>query len=152
MLNVTLVGSAMSLTDLVAIFKSIGDSDAVRDGIQAYVEEMLIEPEKLEEEEAVAKRAFAKLLNASGGVDVARRSFDAVHAEHKNMNESTCDEDAGKLEAQVQEAQNGLTTATALMEKVSSHGRSRAERRIHGESRWFRAGGGVERGVEQSNA
>ena len=69
------------------------------------------------EEEAVAKRAFAKLLNASGDVDVARMSVDAVHAEQENMNESTGDEDARKLEVQVQEAQDGLTNATALMEK-----------------------------------
>ena len=110
--NVTLVGSAMSLTDLAALFKGAGDSEAVRDGIQAFVEEMLIEPEKLGEEEAVAKRAFAKVLTASGGVDVARKSLDAVHAEHETMNESTSDEDARKLEVQVQEAQNGLTTAT----------------------------------------
>ena len=78
---------------------------------------MLLEPEKVGEEEAVAKRAFAKLLNASGDVDVARMSVDAVHAEQENMNESTGDEDARKLEVQVQEAQDGLTTATALMEK-----------------------------------
>ena len=39
---------------------------------------MLLEPEKVGEEEAVAKRAFAKLLNASGDVDVARMS---VHAD-----------------------------------------------------------------------
>ena len=116
MSNVTVVGSAMSLTDLAALFKAAGDSDAVRDGIHSFVEEMLIEPEKLGEEDAVAKRAFAKLLNASGGVDVARMSFDAAHAEHENMNESLCDEDAKKLEVQVQEAPDGLTTATALME------------------------------------
>ena len=109
-LNVTLVGNSMSLTDLAALFKAAGDSDAVRDGIHAFVEELLIEPEKLGEEEAVAKRAFAKLLNASGGVDVARMSFDAAHAEHENMNESTGDEDAKKLEVPVQEAQAGLTT------------------------------------------
>ena len=107
----------MSLTDLAALFKAAGDSDAVRDGIQAFVEEMLIGPEKLGEEEAVAKRAFAKLLNASGDVDIARRSVDAVHAEQENMNESTGDEDARKLEVQVQEAQDGLTTATARMER-----------------------------------
>ena len=106
----------MSLTDLAALFKAAGDSDAVRDGIQAFVEETLIEPEKLGEEEAVAKRAFVQLLNASGGVDVARMSFDAAHAEHENKNESLCDEDAKKLEVQVQEAPDGLTTATALME------------------------------------
>ena len=88
----------MSLTDLAALFQAAGESDAVREGIQAFVEEMLIEPEKLGEEEAVAKRAFAKLLNASGGVDVARMSFDAAHAEHENINESWCDEDAKKLE------------------------------------------------------
>ena len=102
--------------DLAVLFKAAGDSDAVRDGIHAFVEKMLIEPEKLKEEEAVAKRAFAKLLNASGGVDVARMSFDAAHAEHENMNESWCDEDAKKLEVQVQETPDGLTTATALME------------------------------------
>ena len=79
--NVILVGSAMSLTDLAALFKTAGDSDAVRDGIQAFVEETLIEPEKLGEEEAVAKRAFVQLLNASGGVDVAVKNFHAVHAE-----------------------------------------------------------------------
>ena len=78
---------------------------------------MLIEPEKLGEEEAVAKRAFAKLLNASGDVDIARRSVDAVHAEQENMNESTGDEDARKLQVHVQEAQDGLTTATARMER-----------------------------------
>ena len=61
------------------------------------MEEMLIERKKLGEEEAVAKRAFAKLLNAAGGVDVAQMSFDAAHAEHENMNESTRDEDAKKL-------------------------------------------------------
>ena len=104
------------MTDLAALFKAAGDSDAVREGIQAFVEEMLIEPEKLGEEDAVAVRAFVKLLNASGGVDVAVKNFHAVHAEHENMNDSTCDEYARKLEVQVQEAQNGLTTATALME------------------------------------
>ena len=78
--------------------------------LNAFIEKMLIEPEKLKEEEAVAKRAFAKLLNASGGVDVARMSFDAAHAEHENMNEATGDEDAKKLEVPVQEAQAGLTT------------------------------------------
>ena len=64
----------MPLTDLAALFKAAGDSDAVRDGIQAFVDEMLIEPEKLGEEEAVAKRAFAKVLTASGGVDDARKT------------------------------------------------------------------------------
>ena len=63
---------------------------------------MLIEPEKLGGEEAVAKRAFAKLLNASGGVDVTRMSFDAVHAEQETMNESTGDEDANEIEGPVQ--------------------------------------------------
>ena len=51
---------------LTLSFKAAGDRDAVRDGIQAFVEEALIEPEKLGEEEAVAKRAFVQLLNASG--------------------------------------------------------------------------------------
>ena len=63
----------------------------------------------------MAKHAFAKLLNASGGVDVARMSIDAAHAEHENMNESLGDEDAKKLEVQVQEAPDGLATATALI-------------------------------------
>ena len=102
--SVTVGRSAMSLIDLAALFNAAGDSDAVREGIQAFVEEMLIEPEKLGEEEAVAKRAFAKVLTASGGVDVARKSLDAVHAEHEIMNESTSDEDARKFEVQVQEA------------------------------------------------
>ena len=101
----TLVGNAMSLTDLAALFKAAGDSDAVCGGIHAFVEEMLIEPEKLGEEEAVAKRAFAKLLNASGDVDIAVRNFHAVHAEHESMNESMCVKDARKLVVQVQEAQ-----------------------------------------------
>ena len=95
----------MPLIDLAALFKAAGDSDAVREGIQAFVEEMLIEPEKLGEEEAVVKRAFAKVLIASGGVDDARKNLDAVHAEHETMNASTSDEDARKLEVQVQEAQ-----------------------------------------------
>ena len=97
----------MSLTDLAALFKAAGDSDAVRDGIHAFVEEMLIEPNKVEEEEAVAKRAFAKLLNASGGVDVARMSFDAAHAKQENMHESTGDEDAKEVDGQVQKARDG---------------------------------------------
>ena len=64
---------------------------------RSFVEEMLIEPDKLGEEEAVAKRAFAKLLNASGGVDDELRNFLAVHAEYETMKESMWDEDARKV-------------------------------------------------------
>ena len=38
----------MSLTELAALFQAAGDSDAVRDRIQAFVEEMLIEPQDLD--------------------------------------------------------------------------------------------------------
>ena len=50
-------------------------------------------------------------------MDVARKSVDAVHEEQENMNESTGDEEVRKLEFQVQEAQDGLKSATARMEK-----------------------------------
>ena len=62
----------------------------------------------------MAKHAFAKLLNASGGVDVARMRFDAAHAKHENMHESAGDEDAKELEGQVQKARDGAPRHTLM--------------------------------------
>ena len=44
----------MSLQDLTLLYKAAGDADVVREAIRAFVDEVVADPGKLEDEEAVA--------------------------------------------------------------------------------------------------
>ena len=106
----------MSLQDLTLLYKAAGDADVVREAIRAFVDEVVADPGKLEDEEALAKRGFAEVLNALGEVQVSRAKLTSVEAELK-ADDNEDDVRVGRLEVEMQTAQDAVTAAEKRCER-----------------------------------
>ena len=100
----------MSLQDLTLLYKAAGDADVVREAIRAFVDEVVADPGKLEDEEAVAQRGFAGVLNALEEVQVSQAKLTSVEAELE-ADDKEDEMRVGRLEVEMQTAQDAVTAS-----------------------------------------